>query len=142
MYAAPVLVSDIVAARADTATDFDVAAREETDALRGFCVVAVRVAVVRDVVIGNVPARVFTVVFCVRVGAAARAESELERNTVVVRDCGAEGVRAIVDKDVPSRTADTADAQAKTPRKAPKIRIFFISDRILAKFVIIGQEKK
>ena len=131
-----------MAVRADTVAGFDVAARVAMDVPRVFRVVIRRVAVARDVVIGNVPARVFVADFWVRVGAAARAESELDRNTVVVRDCGAAGVRAIVDKDVPSRTADTADAQAKTPRKAPKIRIFFISDRILAKFVIIGQEKK
>lgn len=131
-----------MAARADTAVGLDMAARVATVLLRGGRDVAPRVVVGRDVIIGIVPARVLIVVFCVLVGAAARAESELERNTVVVRDCGTDGVRAIVDKDVPSRTADTADAQAKTPRKAPKIRIFFISDKSVAKFVIHGQEKK
>ena len=69
-----------------------------------------------------------------------RAESVFERRTVVdVRVCWgvADFVRRFVV--VPSRTAAHAGAHDKKPRNAPKIRIFFISDKMLAKFVNMGQ---
>ena len=95
--------------------------------------VRVRVTVsVRGVVIGKVPARVATV-FWARVCAVARDESAPLRTFVAVRDCVFDMARGAPADDVPSRTADNAGAPAKKPRIAPKIRIFFISDKNVSK---------
>ena len=106
--------------------------------------VAVRVRVtvpVRCGLIASVPARVATI-FCARVCVAARVGSVAARGAVVMRDCVIWVFRPDVDDALPSRTAAYADALAKKPRIAPKIRIFFISDVDVSKICkFVAREK-
>ena len=105
--------------------------------------VAVRMRVMGSLrgVIGKEPARVASV-FWARVWAVLRAGSVAVRAALApVRDCVVAISRIGTVADTPSRTADNAGAPANKPRNAPKIRILFISDKMLAKFINFGQEQ-
>ena len=149
LYAAPVRVSAIVlgvvwvssAARTFVAVRvlFVLRRRDVIAPLRAICRVgrvdATRVGVVAR---RNAPARVVCALVSLRVAVlrmtVVRPVSVLERRTVDVRVCVGvfcDLVRMVVA--VPSRTADMAGAQAKKPRNAPKIRIFFISGKKFSK---------
>ena len=153
LYAAPVLVSAMF-----VAFEFAVVAARAVIAPRGVVLVAlrdafapprpritavrVRVTVsVRGVVFGKVPARVATV-FWARVCVVGRDESVVVRAFVAVRDSVFVAVRDAPADDAPSRTADNAGAPVKNPRIAPKIRIFFISDKNVSKIYKSGASIK
>ena len=143
LYAAPVRVSAtvvaVVASRAVVVRRFAVRAVVDRVICRSGRVIVVRVCGVMR----NAPARVTVFGVAVRdttlrVVVALRPVSvlfarEILRSVVVF-------VRRLTL--VLSRTADTAGAHAKKPRIAPKIRIFFISDKKCSKISKTGASEK
>ena len=131
LYSVPVRVSVMpdtwaVAARDLTRVEIGVNAARELVVLRPAFAARVAAPTVR----GTTPVRITPARVCVtfvRVGITLRVSEFVLVlvATAVVRTPAPDLVRFTVPN--PSRTAQNAGAQAKTPTNAPKIRIFFIS---------------